>query len=316
MALNVSTNALKAEVMNSSPSKRWNLLVIDSNLESIRYLQDILQNGPYHIISTNDGEEGFNLLLQEPARFAAIILGHEIQSINGVRLVHKITSCSTLKTLPVIMEACTGTIEEMEICIRAGARYYIPRPIDKALLPQVIDTAIRDQERYRSAEQSIWLTKPINSLYQAEFRLRTLSEAQTVASLIANECPNPRLAVVGIIEILINAIEHGNLNISYEEKTTLHQDNRWLEEIEHRLQMPEYADKVVTVLFKKTDAHINIRVTDQGNGFNWRLYQTLDANRVFDNHGRGILMAQNLAFETLIYHGSGNDVECIIPLAL
>ncbi len=300
----------------SEIGKRWTLLVIDNNHEAVNFLREMLDNTPYNIVSTNDGEEGFNILLQDPERFAAIILGQNIQGINGVRLVHKINSSSSMKTIPVIMEASTGTLEEMEICIRAGARYYIPKPIDKAAIPRIIATAIRDQSRYREAEQAIWNYKAINTLVHATFKVQSLHDVQPVASLIANECPNPRLAAVGISEILINAIEHGNLGITYAEKTALHEKEDWLNEIERRLNLPENKNKHVTVVFSKTDGHINIRITDRGDGFDWREFQTLDSARVFDNHGRGIIMARNLAFEDMIYHGKGNDVECIIPLAL
>lgn len=296
-------------------AKRWNLLVIDNNHDAVHYLQTLLENSPYNIIVTNDGEEAFNLLLKQPDQFSAIILGQNILNINSVRLLHKITSSSALKLIPVIMEAATGTIEEMEICIRAGARYYLPKPIDKTLMPQVIATAIRDQERYRKMEESVWSAKPLNTLMSATFNIQTLQDAQTLAAFLANECPNPRLAAVGISEILINAIEHGNLNISYQEKTKLHETASWLSEIDRRLSLPENRHKSVRVVFSRTPGHINIRITDEGTGFDWRQYQTLDTNRVFDNHGRGIIMAKSLAFENLIYHGIGNDVECIIPLA-
>lgn len=298
------------------PTKRWNILVIDSNQDSVYFLQNLMQDSPYNLVHINDGEEAFNILLKEPEEFAAIILGHDILNMNGIHLLHKINSCSQLKIIPVIMEASSGTMEEMEICIRAGVRYFLPKPIDKAILPIVISTAIRDQERYKAAEQSIWHSKPLNTLISATFKIRTLYEAQAVASLLANECPNPRLAAVGISEILINAIEHGNLNITYHEKTKLHEGAQWLSEIEKRLALPQNQDKYVTVVYKKTDSHINIRITDDGAGFDWRQYQTLDSNRVYDNHGRGIIMAKNLSFENMIYHGEGNDVECIIPLAL
>lgn len=296
-------------------TKRWNLLVIDNNQDAVQYLQNLLADSPYHIIITNDGEAGFNLLLKDPEFFSAIILGQNILNISGIRLLHKINSCGSLKIIPVIMEAETGSLEEMEICIRAGVRYYIPKPIDKSTLPNLIQTAIQDHERYLNAEKSTWATKPINSLIDATFKIQTLQEAQSLASLLANECPNPRLAAVGISEILINAIEHGNLNISYQEKTRLHASADWLNEIERRLTLPENRNKFVTIHFSKTPGHINIRISDEGHGFDWRMYQTLDTNRVFDNHGRGIIMARGLAFENMIYHGSGNDVECIIPLA-
>lgn len=296
-------------------NKRWNILIIDNNHDAVQFLQNILDNSPYNLVTINDGEEGFNLLLRQPEEFSAIILGQNILNINGIRLLHKINSCSSLKTIPVIMEASTGTVEEMEICIRAGVRYYIPKPIDKSTLPTLISTAIRDQERYREAEHSIWHAKPLNTLINATFRIKTLNDAQNLSALLANECPNPRLAAVGISEILINAIEHGNLHITYQEKTRLHEKTEWLAEIERRLAMPENCNKTVLVQFSKTSSHINIRITDEGVGFDWRQYQILDSNRVFDNHGRGIIMARSLSFENMIYHGNGNDVECIIPLA-
>ncbi len=290
-------------------TKRWNILVIDSNEDAVRFLINLLDASPYDLTSVGNGEEGFNLLLKEPEKFAAVILGQNILNMNGVRLLHKINSCSQLKIIPVIMEASSGTLEEMEICIRAGVRYFLPKPIDKTILPTVIQTAISDQERYKAAEQATWHTKPLNTLISATFKIQTLYEAQAVTSLLANECPNPRLAAVGISEILVNAIEHGNLKITYNEKTKLHEGIQWLAEIERRLALPENADKYVTVVFEKTAGHINIRITDSGPGFDWREYQTLDSKRVFDNHGRGIIMAKNLAFETMIYHTFGKIVS-------
>jgi len=296
-------------------SKRWTLLVIDRNKDSVNFLQDMLYDKPYTIVVSSDGESVFAHLLTNPEQFSAIILGQNIEDINGLQLLHKINACSALKTIPVIMEASTGTLEEMENCIRSGARYYLPKPIDKEIIPKIIDTAIRDQDRYNLVEKSVLASKPTNTLVSATFKLQTLEEAQVAANIIANECPNPRLAAVGITEMLINAIEHGNLGIGYAEKTRLHEAEQWLVEIERRLLLPENLNKYVTISFNKTNSHINIRVKDQGKGFDWRQYQDLDSKRVFDNHGRGIVMARSLAFQELIYHENGSDVECIIPLS-
>lgn len=301
---------------DSNSQSRRTLLVIDNNQDNIHFLRDILANKPYDLEITANGENGFKCLLENPERYSAVILGQDIEHINGIKLLHRINSSSAIKTIPVIVEASTGTLEEMETCIRAGARYYIPQPIDEIIMPEIIATAIRDQARYSAAEQAVLGAKPINTLIRAEFKLQNLTEAQSVANLIAGECPNPRLAAVGITEMLINAIEHGNLGISYAEKTKLHEKEEWLLEINRRLLKPENLSKFVTVIFDKTVSHINIRITDEGNGFNWRDYQTLDSKRVFDNHGRGIVMARSLTFESLIYHDKGNDVECIIPLTV
>ena len=60
----------------------------------------------------------------------------------------------------------------------------------------------------------------IGSLLQkGVFRLRTMSEATLLSEFIANNCPNPRLVLVGISEMIVNAIEHGNLGITFDEKS-------------------------------------------------------------------------------------------------
>ena len=297
------------------PSKKYNILLIDSNQVSIEYLQNILNNSVYNLVNVEDSDTAFTMLSNNTDQFSVVILGQNIENSSAIRLLHQINSNSHLKIIPIIMEAYYGTIEEMEICIRAGARYILPKPIDKNMFLNLIQIAIRDQERYQYFESSVWETKPLNTLVDATFKIKKLYEAQILASLLANECPNPRLAIIGISEILINAIEHGNLGITYAEKTKLTQHADWVAEVEHRLSLPENDNKLVTVKFNKSQRHVNIRITDSGDGFDWRKYQELDSKRVMDNHGRGIIMARSLAFENMIYHGIGNDVECIIPLA-
>ena len=53
---------------------------------------------------------------------------------------------------------------------------------------------------------------------------------------------------------------------------------------------------------------IEITVTDQGCGFDWQSYISLDEHRAFDSHGRGIAMARMMSFDTLEYRGCGNQV--------
>jgi anti-sigma regulatory factor (Ser/Thr protein kinase) len=149
-------------------------------------------------------------------------------------------------------------------------------------------------------------------LNQAHFQFRTLEEARSVADFLASACPNPRLAIMGITEILINAIEHGNLAINYDEKSEL-QHHNWAVEIEHRLTLPENINKYVHVHFLRTEKELRIRVIDEGAGFDWKKYQTLSKKRALDSHGRGIVMAKNL-FSRVEFLSRGNEVLCVIPL--
>jgi sigma-B regulation protein RsbU (phosphoserine phosphatase) len=158
------------------------------------------------------------------------------------------------------------------------------------------------------------LPQPALFLIQAHFSFRKPIEAQMVANFIAEACPNPRLAVVGITEMFMNAIEHGNLDISFEEKSKLQGEEDLVLEIERRLTLPENLHKTVEVEMTKTKTELSLTVTDQGKGFNWRQYQNLDDRRIYQTHGRGIALAKNLVFSKIQYSDKGNQVTCTVPL--
>lgn len=284
------------------------------NLLVLGVSKGLVDPARYNIIESNNGVDGFRHLLEEPDLFSAIIVGPHLKDIQPLYFVNKINCASSLKTLPILMEGKTGSDAEMSEFIQAGARYYITKKLDQQLINELIDAAVRDNDRYRDMENNVMNHAASAALVDASFKLQTLQEAQSAAVIMAYACPNPRLAAVGITELIINAIEHGNLGIGYEEKTKLYQSKQWLEEIEKRLLLPDNRDKYVTVHFHKEGDIITIRIMDEGKGFNWNKYEELDVDRVFDNHGRGIIMAKNLAFKTMIYHGKGNEVECIIQL--
>ena len=118
----------------------------------------------------------------------------------------------------------------------------------------------------------------------------------------------------GISELLINAIEHGNLNISYTEKSDLKKNGQWRNEIEHRLRQDEFKNKSAKVKYSKNKNSISITVTDQGMGFDWKKYMEFSPDRAFDCNGRGIAMSNALSFDQLLYNDCGNEVTAIVKI--
>jgi anti-sigma regulatory factor (Ser/Thr protein kinase) len=141
---------------------------------------------------------------------------------------------------------------------------------------------------------------------------RTLEEAESLPSFLANCFPDSDRALTGISELLINGVEHGNLGISYDDKTRLMDENSWRQEVDRRLTLPEYADKQITVIFEKKGDTYYLQVTDQGEGFNWKSFLEFDPSRASHNHGRGIAMANMIAFDRLVYNEKGNQVTAIM----
>ena len=133
-----------------------------------------------------------------------------------------------------------------------------------------------------------------------------------VAILLAKSCPDPEKAVVGLSEILVNGVEHGNLGITYEEKSVLNEAGRWNAEVDRRLSLPENAEKRVTVRLEQRADAVHFSIEDEGDGFDWESYLEVEPERLFDNHGRGIAMSRLASFDDMTYNDKGNRVDAVV----
>ena len=109
-----------------------------------------------------------------------------------------------------------------------------------------------------------------------------------------------------LIELLVNAVEHGNLGLSYEEKTQLKLNDGWRDEIDRRSALPENAAKQVHLSFQRLNETVTIRITDQGHGFPWQEFLDFNPDRACDPNGRGIALARMMSFCSIHYEGCGN----------
>ncbi len=116
---------------------------------------------------------------------------------------------------------------------------------------------------------------------------------------------------IGLREILINAVEHGNLNISYEEKSEAIRENNYFIFIRNRQKDPQFMDKKIIIEYSLSPGKVVYRITDQGKGCDVKEFNKLkDDSENFSEHGRGILMATNV-FDKVAYNNEGNRVTLV-----
>jgi anti-sigma regulatory factor (Ser/Thr protein kinase) len=125
-----------------------------------------------------------------------------------------------------------------------------------------------------------------------------------------SEIPMIRIA---IREILINAIEHGNLGISFDEKTRALDDDAYIELV-HRLQKdPRLSDRKVTIDYTLDDEKVVYRISDEGEGFDHPEIFSRDPmneNKKMLAHGRGLFIVRN-EFDSIQFNEKGNAVTLI-----
>jgi DNA-binding response OmpR family regulator len=124
--------------------------------------------------------------------------------------------------------------------------------------------------------------------------------------------------ILGLSEIINNAIEHGSLGITFEEKSNALKASRFYPLAIERSHKEPYKDRVVTIRSRvfPTLRRIEYFVADQGSGFDWRsLPDPKDKSNLLNRNGRGIMMAR-YAFDEMIYNEVGNEVTLVVNLDL
>lgn len=141
------------------------------------------------------------------------------------------------------------------------------------------------------------------------FSFTTVQQARQLAEQLVKRFDLADSVTLGLSEILINAIEHGNLAIDYQEKTRLLADNEWEQEMARRLKKNPYANRVAKLYIHKNSNELSFKVVDEGDGFDWQPYMSMSSEPLLEKHGRGIALAVALSFSKVTYHGKGNEVS-------
>ena len=140
-------------------------------------------------------------------------------------------------------------------------------------------------------------------------------EAQIAGEFFSSLFPDPKRARLGIMELMINAIEHGNLGITQEEKHRMMADGSLVLEMATGLASPLYSDKYVHTYVSEEHDSVQIIIQDDGSGFDWRPYIKRGSLDSLDSlqrlNGRGIAMAKFIAFDELVYNDAGNMVKAV-----
>ena len=290
------------------------VLVVDDEPMNLVIIGEFLADTQCEVDTVESGEAAWQALNSERS-FDLVLLDRMMPGIDGMEVLRRIKAESRLSDLPVIMQTAAATPNQVREGLQAGAHYYLTKPFEQGALLAIMRSALEGRRNAKSLRTRLETEHNVTPLIRrGGYELRTLNEAQSLASYLARLCPQPETAAMGLTELIINAVEHGNLGVSYQEKAALKLEDRWAEEIARRLALPENRDKRVAVDFVRDDKQIAFTVRDQGCGFDWQRYLDFDPDRAFDPNGRGIALARSLAFASLSYGGNGSQVTAVVAL--
>lgn len=288
------------------------ILVVDDSLTFLVDSERLILKGVPHaeVLTAGGGEEALETLEAESVDL--ILTDLHMPGMNGLELVEALKENHA--HIPVVLMTGSGS-EAIAVCaLESGAASYVPKgDLTYCLVPtlmKVLAAAVVCSRRRRlmSSQVRDASTFVIENDPALVEPLVNLVQEQIVRMQAADDRDVTRLGVA-IHEALLNAIYHGNLEVS----SDLRQEDESIFHMvvdQRRAQEPYRSRRVyVTVDISPDEARFTIR--DEGPGFDAK--KALDPNRELDFErvgGRGLLLIRS--FLDVVYHNVlGNEIHLI-----
>ena len=118
------------------------------------------------------------------------------------------------------------------------------------------------------------------------------------------------LFMLSVDEVLQNAYEHGNLELSNTEKKNLLEQD--LLDLELKKREDLFFKRRISIKVEVKNEGLSLSVTDQGKGFDWRKSQA-STNDQTSLHGRGLSIIK-AATDRVEFNEAGNSITLIKSL--
>ncbi len=234
---------------------------------------------------------------------------------NGFMLIRAARKRSARTAVIATTEA--GNEQAILEAVRTGAGDCLCKPAPAEEIGMALDRALR------TIPQTI---DDVPGIEQLDYRLVIGTDPGDVESCVtwliestAMRLPETqRLHLrATLIELIVNAVEHGSLEIVYQEKHEALSTDRFEALIAERRRNPRFARRrvIVRALYDKSHRLIRYAITDEGNGFTWSRFLTR-SDQPCDSrnaNGRGVFLAKAF-FPDLTYNERGTEVTFSVPL--
>jgi len=287
------------------------LVVDDSPLD--RFLAGSLLEAHTDLtaVYAEDGQQALEAMRNELPE--VVLTDLQMPAMNGLQLVE--AARRSYAFVPVILMTAHGSEDIAVQALRRGAASYVPK---KNLAHDLVETVerVRSLARAGRNQQLVWerlvqteshFTLPNDPVYLPPL----ISHLQDQMSLVGL-CDKSGLVRVGkaLHEILVNAIEHGNLELSSDLRESGDR-SAYLQLAEERRRQEPYRDRQVHVTARFTHDQVVYIIRDEGPGFDPATLPdpTAPAN-LERTTGRGILLIRTFMDE-VHFNATGNEITAV-----
>ena len=287
------------------------VLVVDDSPVDRAIAGGLLQKQAHcEVVYAEDGESGLRAIRE--LKPDLIVTDMQMPLMNGLEMVAKLRKDS-IQT-PVILMTATGSEDLAVEALRAGASSYVAK---RSLGKRLIETArmvlaVANEDR----EQTILMSRL--QTHAESFRLHNrIEEVRSMSRYLQSTLAThwtldraSRLRIgLAIEEALLNALYHGNLEVSSELKEL--PDNSFYDLAARRQSELPYSARCIEVTVVTTPAETQYVIRDGGSGFDLaNLPDPTDPENLSRPSGRGVML-MHAFMDEVRYNDQGNEVTLV-----
>lgn len=295
-------------MLESNSIYKPKVLAVDDEEFNLDIIQEYLTDAGFDVITAIDG---WNALKNIAAHddIAVIVLDRMMPVMSGIDILKNIKANPRYKDIPVVMQTAAAEKEQIQEGIDLGVYYYLAKPYKEDLLVSIVKSAYTEALNIQAIKDENTLSSDLSSLFKGgTFRFKNLPQSNSLAAFLAKSFPDIEQAFSCISVLLDNAI-FGNLGISDKEQTELLVAGKLQETIAQKLKQESFRHKYAKVYMEKTADSIVLRITDQGQGFDWEKHLQVTAEKTAVTNVIGLARAKSF-FTNIDYTENGSEVTC------
>jgi len=284
------------------------LLIDDSEFDRQFALKLLNSEANWNASACRNGEEALERL--ESQSFDLVVTDLRMPGMDGLQVIQEVRS--RFPTMPVIMITSYGNEDIALQALHQGATSYIPKRTLNARLVESARTVLSAASRKRSCVEAARFIESQRTVLRLPSDRSVVPgvvawmQEQTTQRGIVKSADAVRLGVA-LEEALMNAIIHGNLQVSSDLRQQGN-DRMYNECIEsHAVQEP-FCNRQVVVSAEFDSDHAKFEIRDEGPGFDIRsIPDPTDPENLVRPSGRGLLLMQAFV-DSVKFNPEGNCV--------